>query len=64
VTRWEDLPDDVRADVKRAAMTQLDRNLSRVVQLLDDATTDLERRRLANRHERIQRALAAAQRLP
>lgn len=62
--RWEDFPDEVRADVRRAAMTQLAGNRDNAIDRLNQATTDLDRQRIANRVDRIQRALDAAARLP
>jgi hypothetical protein len=63
VTAWEGLPVEVRADVRRAAMTNLVDKLVRVERLLLEAPLE-EHDNLISRRQRLQRALDAAKRLP
>jgi hypothetical protein len=63
MTAWGDLPDEVRADVRRAAMTNLVSKITRVEDLLALAPLP-DHAHLIARRQRLQRALDAATRLP
>jgi hypothetical protein len=58
VGAWEEVAPEIRADIKLAAIQQLTRRLDRLDEV-EDVTGELAERRV-----RLQRAIAAAERLP
>jgi hypothetical protein len=68
VGAWEDLSPEIRADIRQAAIQQLTRRLDmleRAAENFASAGVNIEDiADLCGRRERLQRAIAAAERLP
>jgi len=60
---WKDVPADVRAEVKTAALIQLRRKLHRIDGQVDMECEEIRVERLLERRDRVMRAIDAAERL-
>ncbi len=64
MTKWEEYPQQVRDDIREAAVTQLDRRIGIVEEKIRDCADPRRLEQLARRGDRLMLARDAAKRLP